>query len=191
METYKGLPLFNLDIIGDIAGVELISLVDSPAVQREFIKFRKEMEAKFTFNEEKHIVTGVALIPGQKIYRADADGEYYVQFSREAIERIAQKFFADRHSSDANVMHEIPIDGVVYFESYLINKERGILPVEFNDLPDGTWMVSAKIENPELWKLIKEGVLRGFSIEGQLILEPAEEKPLSTIDELINYIKNK
>ena len=166
---YKGLPLFNMDIVEGVPGIQLISLVDDPAVEKEFVKLAKVEEIKMKVNEEKRIVTGVALIPDQKIFRIDPNGQkYYIQFSREAIERAAVKFFKDRHSADANLMHEVYTDGIVYFESYLVNRERGILPAEFADVPDGTWIVSAKIENDRVWELVKSGVLRGFSIEGKL-----------------------
>ncbi|MAO22269.1 MAG: hypothetical protein CMJ25_16100, partial [Phycisphaerae bacterium] len=38
------------------------------------------------------------------------------------------------------------------------------------NLPVGTWMVSMKIDNEEVWKeYIKEGKVRGFSIEGWFV----------------------
>jgi hypothetical protein len=38
------------------------------------------------------------------------------------------------------------------------------------NLPVGTWMVSMKIDNDEVWKeYIKEGKVRGFSIEGWFV----------------------
>lgn len=184
---YKGLPLFNLDIIEGLPGIELISLVDEPAVERDFIKFSKEAEIKMKVNEEKRIVTGVALIPGQKIYRREPNGkQYYIQFTKEAIEKAVIKFFEDRHSADANLMHEVDTEGIVYFESMLINHERGIVPAEFADLPDGTWIVSAKILNDGVWQLIKDGVLRGFSIEGRL----GFQTEISSLEELVDYINN-
>lgn len=184
---YKGLPLFDMDVVEGMPGIQLISLVDDPAVEKEFVKLAKETEVKMKVNEEKRVVTGVALIPGQKIFRVDPNGQkYYIQFSREAIERAAVKFYKDRHSADANLMHEVYTEGIIYFESYLVNRERGILPVEFNDVPDGTWIVSAKIENDKVWELITAGVLRGFSIEGKL----GVKEEISTMEELIDYIKN-
>lgn len=183
---YKGLPLFSLDVIEEVPGIELISLVDEPAVERDFIRFSKEIDFRMKINEEQRIVTGVALIPGQKIYREDSNGKYYIQFSREAIERAVVKFFEDRHSADANLMHEVEADGIVYFESYLINRERGILPAEFADCPDGTWIVSAKILNDTVWQLIKDGVLRGFSVEGRCRFKTE----ITTAEELLDYINN-
>lgn len=188
MAEYKGLPLINLDIIDDLSGVEIISLVDRPAVEREFIAFQKE-EVKLSVDEEKHIVTGVALIPNQKIYRKNEKGEeYYIQMSKEAIERIAEKFFADHNTTNVNLQHEYDVDGCVYFESYLTNKERGIYPNDLGDLPEGTWCVSCKVNNPEVWELVKQGVLRGFSIEGNLNI--VEEKEIDSLEELIDYLNN-
>lgn len=191
MAEYKGLPLINLDIIDDLSGVEIISLVDRPAVEREFIAFQKE-EVKLSVDEEKHIVTGVALIPNQKIYRKNEKGEeYYIQMSKEAIERIAEKFFADHNTTNVNLQHEYDVDGCVYFESYLTNKERGIYPNDLGDLPEGTWCVSCKVNNPEVWELVKQGVLRGFSIEGNLNIVDEEKPVLNSMDDLVNYINNK
>lgn len=186
--TYKGLPLFNLDILDETMGIEIISLVDRPAVEKEFIAFNEE-KVRFSVDEDKHIVTGVALIPNQKIYRRDEKGnEYYVQVSEEAIERIAEKFFADHNSTNVNLQHQFDVNGCVYFESYLVNKERGIYPTEFGELPNGAWLVSCKVNNPDVWELIKKGVLRGFSIEGNLNV--VEDKPLETVDELMDYLNN-
>jgi len=190
MATYKGLPLFDMDLVDGICGVDIISLVDFPAVERNFIKFAKEVEVKFNVNDEKHIVTGPALIPGKKIYRRDESGyEYYVQFSKDAIKRIAEKFFEDHNTTNVNLQHELDVKGCVYFESYFLDKERGILPAEFADLPDGTWIVSCKINNEGVWELVKNGTLQGFSIEGNLnVLEP-QEPTLDTIDDLLSYLK--
>lgn len=186
--TYKGLPLFNLDILEDTMGIEIISLVDRPAVEKEFVAFNEE-KVKFAIDNKKHIVTGVALIPDQKIYRRGEKGnEYYVQVSAEAIERIAEKFFADHNSTNTNLQHQFDVDGCVYFESYLVNKERGIYPTEFGELPDGTWIVSCKINNPDVWQLVEEGILRGFSIEGNLNI--VEDNPLDSIDDLVDYLKS-
>lgn len=188
MAEYRGLPLINLDVLDDLSGVEIVSLVDRPAVEKEFIAFQ-DQEIKFSINEEKHIVTGVALIPNQKIYRRDENGkEYYIQVSKEAVERIAQKFFADHNSTNVNLQHQVSVDDCVYFESYLTNKERGIYPKEFGELSDGVWILSCKINNPAVWDLVKQGVVRGFSVEGHLNV--VEDKPLDSIQDLLDYLNN-
>lgn len=192
MTTYNGIPIFDLDIIDGIHGVDIISLVDYPAIERDFIKLSKETEVKFSINEEKRIVSGPALIPDKPIYRRDENGrEFYVKFSEEAIRRIAEKFFADHNTTNVNLQHEIDVDGCVYFESYFIDRKRGIVPADFADLPDGTWIVSAKINNPAVWELVKDGTLRGFSIEGTLnmVTETPKEDLVDTIEDLLSRIK--
>ena len=192
MATYNGLPLFILGLGDDTTDVEIISLVDRPAVERNFIKFSNQVEVKFKVDEDKHIVTGPALIPGKKIYRRDDETgyEYYVEFTKEGIQQIAEKFFADHNSTNVNLQHELDVNGCVYFESYFINSERGILPAEFADLPEGTWIVSCKINNEGVWDMVKKGELRGFSIEGYLDVQKQEEKPLDTIQDLLDYLKD-
>lgn len=186
--TFNGLPLIYMDVLNDIDGIEIISLVDRPAVEKDFIAFNEE-KVKFAVNEEKRIITGVALIPDQKVYRRNEKGEeYYISFTKEAVEHLAVKFFADHNSTNVNLQHEFDVEGCVYFESYLVNKERGIYPTEFGDLPDGTWIVSCKIFNDGVWELIKKGVLRGFSIEGVLNVVKDEPKVIDTLEDLMEYI---
>lgn len=191
MELYKGLPLFDLSIVDEVNGVNIISLVDLPAIERNWVAFSKDAEIRFSLNEERKVITGPALIPEQPIFRRDDEGrEFYVKFTKEAIEEIAVKFFADGNENNADLMHsEEPVDGVVYFESYLTDSQRGIAPSEFKDLPDGSWIVSAKINNDEVWNLIKDGTLRGFSISGNLHVEETKEKEISTLEELLEALK--
>lgn len=187
--TYKGLPVFDL-FIEDENIFNNVSLVDNPAIERNFIKFSAEPEIKFKVDEEKHIVNGPVLIPGQMIYRRNSDGEeYYLRFNAKSIEDMELRFFKDHSNTNGNVMHQVEVDGVTYFESYIINKERNIAPVEFADLPDGTWVMSAKIENDELWGLIKDGTIRGFSIDAVLTVKPAKDE-IDDLDELLDYLNN-
>jgi len=61
------------------------------------------------------------------------------------------------------------------------------------DLPDGTWFVKMRIENDELWNKIKEGELKGISIEGYFVdkmenmgkQEPTNEEILEALNEII------
>ena len=67
------------------------------------------------------------------------------------------------------------------------------------DLPNGTWFVKMKIENDEMWNKIKEGELKGLSIEGYFIdkssvktdiSKPTNEEILSALNEILQDIKN-
>lgn len=168
---YKGLPLYYADINDEVAGVQIMSIVNRPAVETVFVRFAEEgTPAMFAANDEKQVVSGVALIPDFPIFRRDpARGEYYVAFKADAIERIAQKFFtAEGATSAISLNHSDPASQCVIFESYLIDHARGIVPAEFADHPDGTWIISIKVNNPTLWADIKSGKYKGFSIEGLL-----------------------
>ena len=165
----NGLPCYSLNIDdSENTGCFKISLVDFPAVETSFLCFDKEPE-KFNFkvtDDEKHIVTGIALRCNVPIYRVAPDGtEYYVLFTKDTVEHIMQKFAKDNNAFNISVQHELDVKDCYVVESYLINKERGIVPQEFSDIEDGSWVVSVKIENPKVWQYIKEGNCSGFSIE--------------------------
>jgi hypothetical protein len=61
------------------------------------------------------------------------------------------------------------------------------------DLPNGTWFVKMKINNTELWNKIKEGELKGISIEGYFTDKmenmseraPTDEEILKALNEII------
>ena len=67
------------------------------------------------------------------------------------------------------------------------------------DLPNGTWFVKMKIENDELWSKIKEGELKGLSIEGYFTDKmeqmsekaPSNEEILSALNEIIKQNQTK
>ena len=165
----NGLPCYSLNIDdSENTGCFKISLVDFPAVETSFLCFNAEPE-KFNFkvtDDEKHIVTGIALRCNVPIYRVSPDGtEYYVLFTKETVEHIMQKFAKDNNAFNISIQHELDVKDCYVVESYLINKERGIVPQEFSDIEDGSWVVSVKIENPKVWQYIKEGNCSGFSIE--------------------------
>lgn len=170
--------LFNI-IVNDIdeTGMDFISLVEEPAVMVDFLKFSKEKPVKFKFNDLKHIITGVVCLANTPIYRwNESIGDYYVQFSKETIEKMMLKYSKMGLNNSVDLQHNgNPVNGVIMIESFLVNKERGICPVEFNDISDGSWIASFKVENDEIWNEIVNGdTLNGFSLSGIFNLEPAE-----------------
>lgn len=188
--TYNGLPIFIVDL-DDKTVFNNISIVDFPAIECDFIQLSKTAEIKFKVNEEKRIISGPVLIPEQPIYRRDEDGrEYYIKFDEKTILRFAEKFFHDHRQNEGNIQHSFGVNGITFFESYIVNKERGISPVEFEELPDGTWFVSAKVENDDVWQLIKDGALRGFSIDIMAPIRNEKPKELDSLDELMDYLNN-
>ena len=196
MEMYDGKPLLRLTINEDEDGVNIISLVEFPAVERNFIQLSKEV--KLSLNDEKRELLGVALIPDFPIYRRDEQGEYYITFSAEAIRKAAIDFYKKLNVNMADVEHSHDMEnGITYFQSLIIDKENGICPTAFKDLPDGTWIVGCKVDNDEVWDAVKSGEVKGFSIDGYFHAEPEkqEEKPeekstIDSLDDLFDWLEN-
>ena len=108
-------PLIDMTIDDhEETGVEFIAFVDTPAIEREWMAFNSQPRMEFKVsNEEKRIVSGPVMVANLPIYRRDeAMGEYYVKFSPASIEKIVQRFFKNRMTTNVNLMHETPVEGV-------------------------------------------------------------------------------
>lgn len=197
--NYKGLPVYNISIDFDTdEGLQLVSLVDDPAVVESFLTFNSEEPIKlvFTSDEEQHIISGVSLLADTPIYRCDEIGGYYVVFTKETIKQLVEKYNKENKTNLTSLQHNGQIiSDCVMIESYFIDKERGICPKEFEHCPDGSWITSYKVTNDELWNEIKtSGQLNGFSVEISCQLEPAKEgqkiydEPLSDEDKFFENL---
>ena len=197
MEMFEGKPLLRLTINGEEDGVNIISLVEFPAIERNFIQLSREV--KLSLNEEKKELLGVALIPDMPIYRRDKQGEYYITFSAEAIRKAAIDFYKKLNVNMADVEHSHDMEnGITYFQSLIIDKEQGICPTAFKDLPDGTWIVGCKVENDSVWNAVKSGEVKGFSIDGYFHAEepekqeekPEEKSTIDNLDDLFDWLES-
>ena len=141
-------------------------------------------------DEEKRIVTGAAMIADLPIYRRDdIRGEYYVVFDKESIFKIAKKWARSNKYDAVNVHHKTPImDGVSLFESYIIDRERGVMPPKgFEEVADGSWFVSYLVDNDDVWARVKEGEFKGFSVEGVFDFpEDKDEQILEALKEIVS-----
>jgi hypothetical protein len=59
-------------------------------------------------------------------------------------------------------------------------------------LPKGTWMISMKVDNDEVWHDVKAGKVKGFSIEGyfadKLEMSLEQQKKNEIIEQLKNLL---
>lgn len=178
----ENLPIYNLEIVSDVNSdmeVDFVALVDRPAIDKNFLAFAEnKMQVAFEIkDEEEQIITGALMLADKPIYRNDDNGEYYVVFTKDTIKQIAQKFFAKGYQSNVNLMHDsgMKLEGLTMFESWITDEKRGILPMKgFEDVPDGSWFGSFKVNNQDVWHLIKEGKVRGFSVEGLFSYKKAD-----------------
>lgn len=195
---YNNLPVFNIVLDSEEDGLQLVSLVDYPAVCESFLKFKEEHKTlTFTTDNEQHIISGVSLLADTPIYRCDEfNNEYYVVFTKETIKQLVEKYNKENKTNITSLQHNgQPISDCIMIESYFIDKERGICPKEFEHCPDGSWITSYKVTNDELWNEIKtSGQLNGFSVEISCQLEPAKEdqkiydEPLSDEDKFFENL---
>ena len=152
---------------------------------------RKLSASKFAIqDEEKRIVTGAAMIADLPIYRRDdVRGEYYVVFDKESIFKIAKKWARSNQYNSVNAHHKTPImNGVSLFESYIIDRERGVMPPKgFEEVADGSWFVSYLIDNDDVWAKVKSGEFKGFSVEGVFDFpEDKEEQLIEQMKEILS-----
>jgi hypothetical protein len=150
--------------------VDFIALVDKPATQKDFMKF-SEVQAMFAIqSEEQRIISGPLMVANQRIKRYDEErGEYEVFFSPATIKKIAIKLAKKGFQNNVNLMHsaDMQLQGVTLFEIFQSDKERGIMPMKgFEDLADGSLFGSMYVDNDQAWQLIKDGKVKGFSVEG-------------------------
>ena len=126
-------------------------------------------EQYFAQDIDKQIVLGPAMIPNEKIFRKDNQGNpYYVYFSPETIKMIADKYMKNKYIDNNDLMHDgKAVPDVFVIESWIkeSNNDKST-DYGFEHLPSGTWFVSMKINNPEVWKMVKNHELNGFSVSG-------------------------
>lgn len=185
---YQGLPLYNVEFDEDTSVFNNVAIVTEPAIEVQFIRLSKQEAPRVSLkiDEERRIVSGPALIPEEPIYRNQGGKRFYIKYTADTIRRMALNFFKKDRQNEGNVEHAVPVNGITYFESYIIDKARGINPREF-DLPDGTWVLTAKVDNSEVWDLIKSGELTGFSIDIANV-RFSEDKEIDNLEDFINYL---
>ena len=157
-----------IDENDDVSGIEAVSIVENPAIEEDFVAL-KNQEFKFAeVNKEKRILMGAALIPNKPIYRRSEENEYYIYFSRDTVRKASELFFIRGNHTKSTLEHQMPLEGLVAVESWIVeDKEQDKSKLYGMDMPLGTWMLSMKVLNDDVWNnYVKTGKVKGFSIEG-------------------------
>jgi len=184
--------------------IDAISLVTSPAIEQDFVYFGKEKN-NLTFakvDEEKRMLVSPALIPNKQIFRHDpnTDSDYYVYFSKETVRKASELYLKHNNHHKATYQHQDRVSGVLTVESWIIEDTKLDKSTLYGySLPVGTWMVKLKISNDEIWSKIKEGELKGLSIEGYFTDKmeqmsekaPSNEEILAALNEIIKQNQTK
>lgn len=187
------LPVFKLIIDFDNdskAEVSAIALVDMPAIEKNFQAFNAIPQ--YFVSEDQRIISGPLMIPNKPIYRDNKEfGEHFVMFDEATIKAIAIKYAKKKLTDQVNEMHSNFVDGVTLFETFISDEARGVQPMKgYEDLPNGTWFGSMYVENEDVWKQVKDGTFKGFSVEGNFIYAPPEVTPEMAIEQLRRIFQN-
>ena len=124
----------------------------------------------FSYDEEKMEITGASIIPNKMIIRRNpmTDEIYYVYFSKETTKILSERFMKNKLTDSTNLNHsDIEAPDTFVSESWLVidpaNDKSSALGLNY---PEGTWVITMKVNSPTLWNEIKEGKYKGYSIEG-------------------------
>ena len=150
------------------SGIDAISVVMSPAIEENFIHLSKHEILLKEIDAEKRILMGPALVPDKQIYRRNdkTKDEYYIYFSKATIRKASELFLMNANQNNSTLEHSQKLNGLSVVESWIIEGENDKSKNYGFDLPQGTWMISMKVNNEEIWDKVKLGEVKGFSIEG-------------------------
>ena len=133
------------------------------------IEREKMSKQNFKTDDEKRIVIGPAMVPNLNIFRRDKEGNpYYVTFTSDTIKMIMEKYMRNKYIDNNDTEHNGKVAQDVYvIESWIKEDEEDKSnKYGFQDLPIGTWFVSMKVKNDEIWDMVKKKELNGFSVSG-------------------------
>lgn len=150
-----------------------ISMVESPAIESDFVALSKEEEKRvFLESDERHMVYGAALIPDKDIYRNNGEQEFYISFTKESIEKMSQEFMKNYRQNEVTLDHDEMANDITITESWLVEDpykdKANALGI---NVPKGSWMIGMKVNQIDVWERVKSGELKGFSVESMISLE--------------------
>ena len=170
-------------------GVEALSWVESTIKKYEEMSSEEEMTFS-VFNAEQRLIVGPAMIPDKMIIRRnEITGDiYYVYFTSDTIKKLQQKFMQEKLLDKTNIEHNRKfLNNVDVVESWIIEDEQKDKQQVFGmNYPKGTWMISMKVNDDTTWSKVKDGKLKGFSVQGYFL----ERAKFSSINnDLLEEIK--
>ena len=169
-----------LDEEQEESGIEAISIVESPAIESDFVALKTEEIKLAEIDKEKRILLGALLIPNKPIYRTGSEGDYYIFFSKDTISKASQMYLRNGYQNNSTLEHEKDLKGLTLVESWIVVDELQDKSRKYGlNVPVGTWMGAVKVNNDEIWnEYVKTNKVKGFSIEGYFAdkMESPKEK---------------
>ena len=186
-----------LDEEQEDAGVEAISIVESPAIEEDFVALKSNEIKLAEISKDKKLLMGALLVPNKPIYRKTGKDEYYIYFSKDTISKASQLYLRNGNQNNSTLEHQHELNGLTLVESWIVEDKIKDKSNLYNlNVPVGTWMGTVKVNNDEVWnEYVKTNKVKGFSIEGYYAdkmespNESVEEKMESDNNNLLNSIK--
>jgi hypothetical protein len=166
------------------SGIEAISIVENPAIEENFVALKAHKVELAEVDKEKRILMGPALIPDKKIYRRNELGdEYHIFFSEDTVRKASELFLSRGNQNNSTLEHEYNLKGMSVVESWIVEDEKKDKSAVYDlNMSKGTWMVSVKVNNDEVWnEFVKTGKVKGFSIEGYF--SDSADRPKESVEE--------
>ena len=157
-----------LDEEQEESGIEAISIVESPAIESDFVALKGEEVKLAEIDKEKRILLGALLIPNKPIYRKNEQGDYYIFFSKDTISKASQMYLRNGYQNNSTLEHSKDLKGLTLVESWIVEDEVQDKSRKYGlNVPVGTWMGAVKVNNEEVWnEYVRTNKVKGFSIEG-------------------------
>jgi hypothetical protein len=192
------LPIIELTLEDLEQGVDATALVENPAIQRNWMAFKEHKDFKFkTHNEDKRILAGALMVADFPMYRNMNGKEFFVKFSSETIEELADRMVLNNKLTAFNFEHDSKkeLADMHIQQFFIINTELGVnTPIGFEELPNGSLFAFVKVNNEQVWNdYVKTGIVKGFSIEGNFATkeEFSEQTFLKEFQTIINMTDKK
>jgi len=172
-----------LDEEQEDSGVEAISIVESPAIEEDFVALKKQDIKLAEVNKDKKLLMGALLVPNKPIFRKNEDDEYYIYFSKDTIRKASQLYLKNGNQNNSTLEHQHSLNGLTLVESWIVESETNDKSRLYNmNVPVGTWMGTVKVNNDDVWnEYVKTNKVKGFSIEGYFA--DKMERPKESIKE--------
>ena len=163
------IPNVEMRITDENDSVNCISLVEKPAIESNFVHLSENSIEMKIIDEEKRIVVGAVLIPNKKIYRDVNGKQFNMFFKADTIEQLAERYMEKHNISASTLEHDESATGVFTKEIWIVEDEKKDKQNLYGlNHPVGTWMEVKKINNDDVWKGVKDGTYKGYSIEAGL-----------------------
>lgn len=164
-------------------GVKNIAFTGNPAIKLVGLALT-DVEKQLIFQDEKKMQVCAPLLVPMKVYRYDQkDGDFYVQFTEEVIEKVAKNMMKNLSMSGQESIftneHSDQKLNAYIFELMLVDNEikQNFIKENYNyDMPLGGVWLTVQCDDRGTYDYIVENKKLGFSIDGLFPLKKIQKQ---------------